>query len=96
MAAAARRFADRGVRFVGVDEHDTATAARAFATAAGVGYPQLTDPSGRLLGALPQLPQLGIPSTLVLDRSGRPAARIIGPASRALLTTAVRAALDDR
>jgi thiol-disulfide isomerase/thioredoxin len=96
MAAAARRFATDGVVFVGLDERDSASAARRFASAADAHYPQLADSTGRLLARLPLLPQAGIPSTLVLDRSGRPAARIIGPASRAALTKAVRAALDNR
>ena len=95
MAAASHRFAAAGVRFVGVDEHDSASTARAFAAAAGARYPQLSDPTGRLLARLPALPQAGIPSTLVLARDGRPAARIIGPATRSLLDRAVHAALDD-
>lgn len=96
MAAAARRFARDGVRFVGVDEHDGAGSGRSFSAAAGEHYPQLFDPHGQVLSQLSELPQMGIPSTLVLDRLGRPAARVIGPASRPVLDRAVRAVMGRR
>jgi thiol-disulfide isomerase/thioredoxin len=96
MAAGARRFAAVGVRFVGVDEHDDASSARSFSAAAGENYPELSDPHGQVLSQLPDLPQMGIPSTLVLDRRGRAAARVIGPASRSLLDRAVRSVLGTR
>ena len=77
LAAASRDAA--GVQFVGVDEGDSDSAARTFVTASGTTYPQLVDPDGVLLAKLTVLPSTGIPSTLVLDRHGRMAARVIGP-----------------
>ena len=71
---------DQGVQFVGINTRDTSTTpARAFEKAHGVTYPSLYDPTGKLMlrfkkGTLnPQL----IPSTLVIDRDGKIAARAL-------------------
>lgn len=78
-------LSSKSVSFVGIDEHDTDGSGRAFANASGTTYPQLVDPDGALLARLTLLPGLGIPSTLVIDRYGRMAARIIGPADETVL-----------
>ena len=70
-----------GVRFLGLDEEDRTVAAKAFAVSAGEIYPSLIDHDGVLLRRLTLLPPQGIPSTLVLDSSGRVAARVIGTVS---------------
>lgn len=66
-----------GVSFVGVDIKDSRTAAQAFQRTKQVEYPSLFDPSGLLLlkfrGQAPQSP----PTTLILDRQGRVAARFL-------------------
>jgi thiol-disulfide isomerase/thioredoxin len=85
LGAAAKSYAAQGVVFVGIDEADTTSAGRAFATSAGMTYPSLLDPNGALLSKLKMLPQMGIPSTLVLDKHGRIAARVIGPTNAAEL-----------
>jgi thiol-disulfide isomerase/thioredoxin len=95
LARMAGRLRAHGVAFVGIDERDDAASARRFATQAGAGYPELFDPSGELLAHLPQLPQMGIPSTLIVDTAGRAAARIIGAAHAASLRRAVTAAARD-
>ncbi len=66
------------MRFVGIDEQDGAAKARAFAARVGEQYPSLSDPSGRMLAQLTELPSSGIPSTLVIDRKGLIAGRVIG------------------
>lgn len=85
LGATAKSYASRGVVFVGIDEADTTSAGRAFATSAGMTYPSFVDPQGTLLSKLKMLPQMGIPSTLVLDNRGRIAARVIGPTTAAEL-----------
>lgn len=65
--------------FVGIDEQDVASAARRFVASTGTGYPQLSDSDGTALNRLTLLPSSGIPSTLVVDRQGNMAARIVGP-----------------
>jgi len=79
LGATAKSYEPKGVVFVGIDEADTTSAGRAFATSAGMTYPSFVDPQGGLLSKLKMLPQMGIPSTLVLDKHGRVAARVIGP-----------------
>lgn len=78
--AVSEQTADDGVTFVGVNTRDTATAAQAFEDEFGIGYPSVVDPDGRLLLAFRDtLPPAAIPSTLVVDRQGRMAARVVGP-----------------
>lgn len=67
------------VRVVGLDEHDADTAAVKFAATVGMVYPSLVDRDSELLARLRLLPPMAIPSTLVVDRHGRMAARIVGP-----------------
>ncbi|MEV6803602.1 TlpA disulfide reductase family protein [Streptomyces sp. NPDC051129] len=79
-AKVSKQYADKGVKFVGINTRDTSTTpAVNFEKEHGVGYPSLYDPTGRLMlrfkkGTLnPQL----VPSTLVLDRHGKVAARAL-------------------
>ncbi|GAA5003026.1 TlpA family protein disulfide reductase [Streptomyces siamensis] len=71
---------DQGVEFVGINTRDAGTGpALAFEKEHGVSYPSLFDPTGKLMlrfkkGTLnPQL----IPSTLIIDREGKVAARTL-------------------
>jgi len=66
--AAAQRTAPRGVLFLGVDVKDSPAGARGFLAGRRVGYPQVSDPTGRFARALHLF---GVPSTVVVDRSGR-------------------------
>ncbi|MEU6576130.1 TlpA disulfide reductase family protein [Streptomyces sp. NPDC046805] len=79
-AKVSKEYQGKGVQFVGINTRDTSTTpAVAFEKQRGITYPSLYDPTGRLMlrfkkGTLnPQL----IPSTLVLDRHGRVAARAL-------------------
>jgi thiol-disulfide isomerase/thioredoxin len=71
---------DRGVQFVGVNVKDNDAAARAFEREFGITYPSITtaDSGAVLLAFRSSLPPNAIPSTLVVDRDGRVAARIVG------------------
>jgi peroxiredoxin len=79
LAKLSHSFGPATASFVGIDEQDVASAARRFVTSTGTGYPQLADPDGTTLNRLTLLPSSGIPSTLVVDRQGNMAARIVGP-----------------
>jgi thiol-disulfide isomerase/thioredoxin len=69
----------RGVQFVGVDVGDNRAAAQAHERRFGVTYPSIEDSSGRVLLAFRgTLTPSSRPSTLVLDREGRVAARVLG------------------
>ncbi len=69
-----------GVRFVGINTRDDLAAATAFERRFAITYPSLVDTDGRLLLQFRgSLPPSAIPSTLVIDREGRVAARVLGP-----------------
>lgn len=95
LAGLAMSLRGSGVLFVGINEHDTIGAARTFAAAVHSPYPHFADKDGLLLRSLRMLPQTGIPSTLVLDRHGRMAARVIGPTTASALQQIVDKLLDE-
>ncbi|MEU4147673.1 TlpA family protein disulfide reductase [Streptomyces parvulus] len=71
---------DQGVQFVGINTRDTSTGpARAFEKDYGITYPSLYDPTGKLMlrFAKGTLNPQAIPSTLVIDRDGKVAARTL-------------------
>ncbi|MGW1542452.1 TlpA family protein disulfide reductase [Streptomyces sp. NPDC002309] len=75
---------DQGVQFVGINTRDTSTGpALAFEKEFGVSYPSLYDPTGRLMLRFEKgtLNPQAIPSTLVIDRDGKVAARTLQPLS---------------
>ncbi len=73
------------VEFMGIDTREEAERGAAFARKAGITYPSLSDQGGvlilRLQGKAPTTP-----TTLVLDRAGKIAARVNGPVSATTLT----------
>ncbi|WP_172639340.1 TlpA family protein disulfide reductase [Streptomyces tailanensis] len=92
-------LADQGVQFVGINTRDTSTRpAQAFEEEFKVTYPSLYDPTGKLLlrfekGTLnPQL----IPSTIVVDRDGKLAARAQKPLTEALLRKMLKPILAEK
>ena len=85
----ARSKAFKDVQFVGLDVKDDQASASSFATFAGMSYPHLFDPQARTLADLKVVPPSAIPSTLIIDRSGKVAVRIIGAINTQQLTAAV-------
>ena len=82
LAALAARFQASGARFVGVDIRDNPASAEAFGRSFRISYPSLNDPGDEIaLQFRGTVPPLGIPTTLVIDRRGGIAARIVGPVS---------------
>jgi len=80
-----------GVRVVGINVRDrTKGNALAHVRRYNVTYPSLFDPSSRLVGRFDDLPPTAIPSTLILDRDGRVAARVIGGTTYDELVALVR------
>jgi thiol-disulfide isomerase/thioredoxin len=79
-----------GVQFIGINTRDQEAAAKAFEESFGITYPSFLDPSGEIqLAFRDTLPPNSIPSTVVIDREGRVAARIVGPTSFSQLTDLV-------
>ena len=89
--------AGKPVAFVGIDIKESAATAAAFLKANSVTYPSLSDGAS---GGQPMLALQGkaaaTPSTLVLDRQGRIAARILGVTTAATLTALVDDVLAER
>lgn len=67
------------VTFLGLNTRDDAAAAEAFERTFGMTYGSVHDEDGSFLAALAgTVPLKAVPTTLVLDREGRPAARYLG------------------
>jgi thiol-disulfide isomerase/thioredoxin len=75
----------KGVSFLGINVRDNSAAARAFQRTFGITYPSIPDTDGQIIASFRQLPPNAIPTTLVLDRRGRVAARFIGGVTQAEL-----------
>ena len=87
LVALSQKFPD--VSFVGVLTRDNQTSARAFVKRFGIPYPTLTD-DAILLGFHASLIANAIPTTLVVDKYGKVAARISGQVTVASLTDLIK------
>lgn len=90
---------DEGVRFVGINVSDSRIAnARAFEKKFGVTYPSLYDPSGKLVLRFEKgtLNPQAIPTTLVIDRDGKIAARSLAALSEETLRGMIKPVLAEK
>jgi thiol-disulfide isomerase/thioredoxin len=87
--------ADRPVQFMGINSRDGVETAKAFLSANKITYPSLRDDGGATLLALRGKANT-TPTTLVLDRQGRLAARVSGPVTAATLTGLVSDVLGEK
>jgi thiol-disulfide isomerase/thioredoxin len=90
----AQHFTPSGVKFLGIDIRDSPATAEAFQRDFHIGYPSLNDPGDEIaLDFRDTVPPAGIPTTLVIGRDGRIAARVIGevsyPGLRGLISRAL-------
>ena len=83
LAALTKKYPE--VNFVGILTRDNPVNAEAFARKRGIPYPTLIDDS-ILVGFRKSLPANAIPSTVVIDKSGKVAARVSGAVTIASLT----------
>ena len=68
-----------GVSFLGVNVRDGNDTALAFNKTFGITYPSVSDLNGKVqLAFASKVPPNAVPTTLVLDKQGRVAARILG------------------
>lgn len=91
----AKEFANKDVQFVGLNTRDGLAAAKAFNARFDTGYPSIQDEEGKLTLAFGQLGPAATPTTLVLDKAGRVAGRILGPVTEAQLRSLINAVLED-
>jgi thiol-disulfide isomerase/thioredoxin len=88
-------FANQDVQFIGLNTRDGLAAAQAFNKHFKTGYPSIQDQDGKLTLAFGKLGPAATPTTLVLDRSGRVAGRILGPVTETQLRLLINAVLED-
>lgn len=77
LASAAEAYAEQGVTFVGLNSMDDPIAAASLLGSST--YRSIDDRDGAILATIPGVPPKALPSTVILDRQGRIAVRIIGP-----------------
>jgi thiol-disulfide isomerase/thioredoxin len=86
LSAVSTKYAERGVAFLGLLSRDKPAAASAFVRRFDLNYPSLQDPGGRLqLKFADTLPSQGIPTTWIIDRHGRVAARVLVEVTKSTL-----------
>nr|WP_245612589.1 TlpA disulfide reductase family protein [Actinotalea ferrariae] len=90
LVAISEDYADDGVRLLGINSRDDAGNALAFERTFEVPYPSVHDSGGTALAALQGVvPVQAVPTTVVLDREGNVAARILGLADASTLRTLI-------
>ena len=87
---------DSGVEFIGINIRDSKVSAEKFITNFGITYPNIFDRDGvKLLGFKDTLPANAIPSTVLVDKNGKVAARQLGPIERALIQGFISSLVDE-
>lgn len=87
--------AKKPVAFIGINIRESAARGRALVEKTGVTFPSLSDKHGVLILAL-QGKAPTVPTTLVLDREGRIAARVSGPVEESVLRGLIDDVLADK
>ncbi|MDO5701324.1 MAG: TlpA disulfide reductase family protein [Bowdeniella nasicola] len=84
------------VHFLGVNPRDEAGAARAFEERFAVPYPTILDPQAEVVAAMQGVvPLQAMPTTVVLDREGRPAGRVLGRIDPEILSGIIEDTLEE-
>lgn len=90
LAALARDRAQQGVRVLGINVEDAAGAALAFQKTFDIPYPSIEDGDGLAVASLSGIvPLQAVPTTVVVDRQGMVAVRIVGLAEESTLNALV-------
>lgn len=76
-ADVARKLEGQGVTFIGINVQDDLERAREYT--ADTPYRSIVDEDGSLVARIPDVPPRSLPVTVILDRQGRIAVRIVGP-----------------
>lgn len=91
-----RALRDQGVVFLGLNTRDSLASAQSFIERFTIEYENIEDQSGRILLEFKEtLSPNAIPTTLVIDKEGRVAARILGPVDISLLRGFITNLLDE-
>lgn len=96
LAQLATDYAPDGVHLLGINSTDDAGAAQAFERTFEIPYPSVQDVDGSAIAALQGVvPVQAVPTTVVLDRQGRVAARVLGLVDGSTLRAVVDSLLDE-
>lgn len=76
-AEVADKLDGQGVTFVGINLQDDLASARDYTV--DTPYRSIVDDDGSLVAQIPDVPPRSLPVTVILDRQGRVAVRIVGP-----------------
>ena len=95
LANLAKEFSNESVQFVGLNTRDSLPSAIAFNKRFATGFPSIQDKEGELTLAFGKLGPAATPTTIVLDKSGKPAGRILGVITEAQLRSLVKAILEE-
>ncbi|MGC0145090.1 MULTISPECIES: TlpA family protein disulfide reductase [unclassified Pseudactinotalea] len=96
LAELSEQYEPDGVRFLGVNHIDAPGTAQAFERRFAIPYPSLHDSESAGVAAMQGVvPLRAMPTTVVLDREGRVAARILGLAERSVLSTLIAETLEE-
>jgi len=89
-----QEFKDQGVQFFGVNLRDEKPTAEAFEKTFNLTYPSFDDKDGSVLLSVSGLvPPGAVPTTLVLDKQGRVASRVLGEIEKGTLKALITAAV---
>jgi peroxiredoxin len=89
-----QEFMDQGVQFFGVNLRDEKPTAEAFEKTFNLTYPSFDDKDGGVLLSVSGLvPPGAVPTTLVLDKHGRVASRVLGEIEKGTLKALITAAV---
>src|SRR6478672_13323436 len=89
-----QEFKDQGVQFFGVNLRDEKRTAEAFEKTFNLTYPSFDDKDGGVLLSVSGLvPPGAVPTTLVLDKQGRVASRVLGEIEKGTLKALITAAV---
>ncbi len=91
------QFQDKGAQFYGVNIRDEQATAESYERTFGITYPSVLDRDGGVVQSLTTfVPPQAVPTTLVIDKQGRVAGRILGVADKTTLKTLISSALGEK
>lgn len=98
LVAVANTFASQGVQFVGVNVRDTADTALAFDRAHNINFPSIIDyQTGSVVLAFTNtVSPNAVPTTLVIDKQGRVASRILGRLEKGTLSALIKTVVAEK
>ena len=89
-----QEFKDQGVQFFGVNLRDEKATADAFDKTFNVTYPSFNDKDGSVLLSVSGIvPPGAVPTTLVLDKEGKVASRVLGEIEKSTLKALISSAV---